>query len=99
MVPPEGEESKEGRLAQYIGVGCFTAVTGFFSCAMIAVLVARIVGTVTRCTPPAGLPACDWYYYAGVGGLLGATVLPVIVLRILRRGGSGSESESDKEGS
>jgi hypothetical protein len=88
------EESKEGRLAQYIGVGCFTAVTGFFSCAMIAVLVARIVGTVRRCTPPDGLPACDWYYFAAAGGVLGATILPFVVLRKLRgKGGTRSETE------
>jgi hypothetical protein len=80
----------EDRRAQYIGVGCFTAVTGFFSCAMIAVFVGKVVGMARRCTPIEGLPACDWHIFAIVGGVLGATVLPVIVLRKLRGRNTGN---------
>lgn len=50
---------------------------------MIAVLVGKIVGNVRGCVPTEGLPACDWYYYAAVGMILGATTLPILVLRRL----------------
>lgn len=50
---------------------------------MIAVLVGKIVGNVRGCVPAEGLPACDWYYYAAVGMILGATTLPILVLRRL----------------
>jgi hypothetical protein len=79
-------ESKEDRRLQYIGVGCFTVVTGFFSGAMIAVLVGKFVGTVRRCTPPEGLPACDWHLFALVGGLIGAITLPFLAIARLRGG-------------
>jgi hypothetical protein len=52
---------------------------------MIAVLVGKIVGNVRGCVPTEGLPACDWYYYAAVGMILGATTLPILVLRRLGR--------------
>lgn len=52
---------------------------------MIGVLVGKIVGGVRRCTPAEGLPACDWYYYALGGMLLGAVTLPVLVLSRLRK--------------
>ena len=51
---------------------------------MIMVLVAKIVGSVTRCEPPEGLPACDWYIYAGVGMILGGLALPAIAISKLR---------------
>lgn len=52
---------------------------------MIGVLVGRIVGSARNCAPPEGLPACDWYWYAAGGMLIGATTLPVLVLNRLRR--------------
>lgn len=52
---------------------------------MIGVLVGKVVGGIRRCPPPAGLPACDWYYFALGGMILGAITLPVLVLRRLRR--------------
>jgi hypothetical protein len=51
---------------------------------MIAVLVAKGVGAARRCTPPEGLPACDWYYFALGGMLIGAVSLPILVLRRMR---------------
>jgi hypothetical protein len=79
------EESNEGRWPQYIGVGCFTVVTGFFSGAMIFVLVARIIGTFRKCVPGEGLPACDWHLFAAAGGILGAVSLPIIAISKLRK--------------
>ena len=50
---------------------------------MIGVLVGKVVGNVRRCVPIEGTPACDWYYFAVVGMILGATTLPLLVLRRL----------------
>jgi hypothetical protein len=73
-------------VARNIGVGCITTVAGFFSGGMVAVLVGKFVGSLQRCEPPEGLPACNWWVYAGIGALLGAVTLPVLALRRLNRG-------------
>lgn len=72
-------------VARNIGVGCITTVAGFFSGGMIAVLVGKFVGSVQRCQPPQGLPACNWWVYAGIGALIGAISLPFLALRRLNR--------------
>jgi hypothetical protein len=82
--PPELERGEI--IARNIGVGCLTTVAGFFSGGMIAVLVAKFVGSLQRCQPPEGLPACNWWVYAGIGALLGAVTLPVLALGRLNRG-------------
>jgi hypothetical protein len=71
--------------ARNIGLGCFSTFVGFWSGGMVGVLVGRVVGSARNCMPPEGLPACDWYWYAAVGMIIGATTLPVLVLRRLRR--------------
>jgi len=71
-----------------VGVGCVTTVAGFFSGGMIGVFIGKIVGLAQRCVPEAGLPACNWWVYAGVGGVLGAVTLPVLALRRLNKGRS-----------
>ena len=53
---------------------------------MISVLIAKIVGSARRCEPEQGLPACDWHVYAAVGMLIGAVLLPAIVIRQIRKG-------------
>lgn len=70
-------------VARNIGVGCITTVAGFFSGAMVGVLIAKLVGGVQRCKPVEGLPACNWWVYAGVGAVVGALTLPVLALRRL----------------
>ena len=72
--------------ARDVGVGCFTAFIGAPSGAMIGVLVAKFVGTVRKCVPLEGLPACDWWNFALVGGIVGVITLPTLVLWRLRRG-------------
>jgi len=67
-------------------VGCLTFVAGGFGGGMISVLIAKIVGSARRCEPPEGLPACDWHVYAAVGMLIGAVLLPAIVIRQIRKG-------------
>ena len=71
--------------ARNIGVGCFTGIAGFFSGAMFGVLIAKIVGTVTKCASGLNGQPCDWHVYAGVGGLIGMISLPTLVLWRLRR--------------
>ena len=80
--------------ARNIGVGCFTAIAGFFSGAMFAVLLGKIVGAVRGCAAgPEGQP-CNWHIYAGVGALIGAISLPTVVLwRLRRTEGPPPESE------
>jgi MFS family permease len=78
-------EPTEHRTAQFIGVGCVTAVAGFFSGGMIGVFVAKVVGSFRGCEPETGLPACDWHVYAGIGMLIGVLSLPALALNRLRR--------------
>jgi hypothetical protein len=79
--PPERADI----VARNIGVGCITTFAGFFSGGMIAVLVGKFVGSVQGCQPPDGLPACNWWVYAGIGALIGAISLPFLALRRLNR--------------
>jgi hypothetical protein len=67
-------------------IGCIMTVAGFFSMAMIGVLVARVYSWVSKCPYMEGLPACNWWVFAGIGGVIGAITLPVLVLRRLKRG-------------
>jgi hypothetical protein len=79
------ELSRGEIIARNVGVGCVTTFAGFFSGGMFAVLIAKFVGGVQRCQPAEGLPACNWWVYAGVGAVLGALTLPVLALRRLNR--------------
>jgi len=83
MAQPEYTRSE--LVVRNIGVGCLTTVAGFFSGGMIAVLVGKFVGSMQGCKPPEGLPACNWWVYAGIGAVLGALTLPVLALRRLSR--------------
>ncbi len=88
------ETVDEYRGARFVGVGCVTAMAGFFSGGMIGVMIAKIAGGVRRCEPPTGLPACDWHVYAGIGMLIGVITLPVLALNRVRR---NEQATSDKD--
>jgi hypothetical protein len=75
----------EGPGANRFAVGCLMAVAGFFSGAMVAVLIGRFYSSATHCQYDAELPACNWQSFAGVGGLIGLVTLPALVLWRLRR--------------
>ena len=75
----------EDRTARNIGVGCFTTFIGLWSGAMIAVLVGKIVEGIRAAPSCEGVPMCNWNVWAGVGAVLGATTLPILVLNRLRR--------------
>jgi hypothetical protein len=97
-VPSErdGEPSRTGR---FTALGCLMTVAGFFSGAMVAVLIAKLRGWAIHCQPAdAELPACNWEQFAGVGGLIGAVTLPALVfwrLLLPRRGNQQGEGEGD----
>ena len=78
MTAPELDRA--GVIARNVGVGCVTTVAGFFGGGMIAVFIGKVVGSVQGCKPPEGLPACNWWVYAGIGAVLGALILPAVVL-------------------
>jgi hypothetical protein len=82
---------KESVAARNVGVGCVTAMAGFFSGGMIGVLVAKIVGSMQGCMPAEGLPACNWWVYAGIGAVVGVLTLPVLALRRLAQSGPANK--------
>ncbi len=65
------------------GLGCFTFIIGFFSGGMVAVLLGRILAGLRKAPSCEGIPLCDWWVYVGIGGLIGAVSLPILVLRRL----------------
>lgn len=73
------------RRARAVGLGCLTTVLGFLSMAMVGSLLSVVVAFFTKAATCPDVPACNWYIYAGVGGLLGAVSLPILVLRRLGR--------------
>ena len=73
-------ELRESRIGRNIGVGCITAVAGFFSGGMVGVFIAKVVGSIQRCEPPQGVPACNWPLYAVIGMGVGVLTLPGLVL-------------------
>jgi hypothetical protein len=79
------EELPDSRAARNIGVGCVTAVAGFFSGGMVGVFIAKIVGSAHRCEPPEGVPACNWPVYAVIGMAVGLLTLPTLALWKLNR--------------
>jgi hypothetical protein len=84
---PRGDsgESESGPWP-YLGVGCMTAIVGFFGSAMLAVLVAKVVGYATGCAADAetGAP-CNWLTYGVRGGLLGLVVVPSFIIWRMRK--------------
>ena len=83
---PSDAELRESRFSRNIGVGCVTAVAGFFSGGMVGVFIAKIVGSTQRCEPSEGVPACNWPVYAVIGMVIGMLTLPTLVLwRLTRR--------------
>lgn len=90
--PASSGETSEG-VWPYVGVGCMTAVVGFFGTAMIAVLVAKVVGLASGCVPDAetGAP-CNWLTYGMRGGLLGMILLPSLIIWRMRKARSANRN-------
>ncbi len=86
--PPDGTS----RVGRNVALGCLFAFPGLFGGGMIAVLVAKFVGSIQRCKPPEGFPACGTFEYLIPGAILGAVVLPGLILwRAIGRPGDGAK--------
>lgn len=92
---PPVSDVQEDRTARNIGVGCFTFFIGGISCAMTAVLLGKFYAGLTRAPQCSEMPLCNWYEFAGWGGLIGAVTLPILVLWRLRR----ADAKSDRAAS
>jgi len=88
----------EDRVGRNIGVGCFTFFIGGVSGAMSAVGVGKLIGFFNRCTPAPGLPACEWWVFAGYGAVIGAISLPILALWRLRRADRAADAASTDRG-
>jgi hypothetical protein len=82
----DGGQTNAGKW-EYLGVGCFSTLVGFAGGGMISVLIGKIVGAATRCTPDAetGAP-CNWFTYAVFGAIIGAVLVPTVSIWFFRRG-------------
>ncbi len=83
---PEGGQTNSSRW-EYLGVGCFSTFAGFAGGGMIAVLLAKIIGALSRCPSEAetGAP-CNWFTYAFFGAIGGAVLVPAVSIWFFRRG-------------
>ena len=72
-----------------VAIGCFTAWLGLVSGAMVAALLSKMVAYLARAPDCAGIPSCNWYIYALIGGGVGAVSLPILVLWKLGKPASG----------
>ncbi|MFI5310025.1 MAG: hypothetical protein ACHQQ3_02230 [Gemmatimonadales bacterium] len=76
-----------------VAIGCFTAWLGFCSGAMVAALLSKMMAFVTRASVCSGIPSCNWYIYALVGGGIGAVSLPLLVLWRLGQPAKGTNPD------
>jgi hypothetical protein len=74
--------------AALAGIGCVTLIGGFFGGGMIAVAIAKFVGSIRGCRPMEGLPACNHAEFMLVGAVLGGILLPAVTIWKIRRGRS-----------
>jgi hypothetical protein len=79
-------------LGRTFGLGCFTFFIGAWSGGMVGVFVGKIVEGLREAPKCEGLPVCNWYVYAGVGAVIGAITLPVLVLNRLTRGRKAADN-------
>ena len=85
MGPESAGQTSEG-VWPYVGVGCMSAIAGLAGGGMIAVLIAKIVGAVTKCSSDVetGAP-CDWSTYWTWGARIGLVLVPTIVIWRMRK--------------
>jgi hypothetical protein len=80
---PRTEDAPRVSTVRKVAIGCFTAWLGFVSGAMVAALLSKFYAFVTKAADCGGIPSCNWYIWAGIGGLAGAVTLPLMVLWVL----------------
>lgn len=83
---PGESGATNSNVPQYLGIGCFTAVGGFAGGGMIAVLIAKIVGALTKCAvdTETGAP-CNWLTYWFFGAIIGMVLVPAVAIALFRR--------------
>ena len=90
--PAAAGETSHG-IWPYLGVGCMTAIAGLVAGGMIAVLVAKVVGSLQGCKPDADTGApCDWTTYWTWGARIGLVLLPTVVILRMRKARSASRN-------
>ena len=67
-------------LTRRVAIGCFTAWLGFVSGAMVAALLSKFAAFLMKADSCPDIPSCNWYVWAGIGGVAGAITLPALVL-------------------
>lgn len=94
-----GESETGSRRWAYVGVGCLTAVIGWFGGAMIAVFLGKIVGAIQGCAPDpeTGAP-CGWFTYAVAGAIVGLFVVPAVAVWRMRAGEKRELSRNSETG-
>ena len=65
---------------------------------MTGVGIGKLMGFFNRCTPEPGLPACEWWVYAGYGAAIGAVTLPIVALWRLRLADRAADAASNDRG-
>ena len=85
-------------LVRQVAIGCFAAWIGGLSGAMVSVLIGKVVAYALRAQTCQGIPTCDWYIYAAVGGLIGALTLPWLIVSALRQKPPASAADAPEEG-
>ena len=88
-----GDDRPRVSRVRRIAIGCFTAWLGFVSGAMVAALLSKIAAFLTKAPECGGIPSCNWYIWAGIGGLVGAVTLPLMVLWVLGKPAKGPKSD------
>jgi len=70
-----------------------TAIAGLVAGGMIAVLLAKIVGSLQGCKPDAGTGApCNWSAYWTWGARIGLFLLPTVVIMRMRKARAASRN-------
>jgi hypothetical protein len=58
---------------------------GLCSGAMVAALLSKFTGFLRHEPDCGGIPSCNWYIWAAVGGVIGAVTLPILVIWTLSK--------------
>ena len=70
-----------------------TAIAGLVAGGMIAVLIAKIVGSIQGCKADADTGApCDWTTYWTWGARIGLVLLPTVVILRMRKARAASRN-------
>lgn len=85
-LPPDVPGESEGGVWPYLGVGCLTGFSGMMAGGVLAVLVAKFVGSARNCAADleTGAP-CGWLTYWLRGAIIGLIVVPTFMIWRMRK--------------